>query len=127
MQPPVATPTPRPSSGRWLVLISAIVVGVIGVVAVLAILSGDDGFPDTVLGLERLRGGDADRAEDTMEGLPIGDLEIHAAVYGVAESPRLVATVFGNLPREGANLETMMRGAIASAEASGGTVVERSL
>lgn len=122
-RPPVASPP----SGRRAVLIAAIVFAVVGIVALVAFLVGrGDGFPAEVLGYERLRGGQGAAAEDVMENIEIGDLEITAAVYGEADTPRLVAVLYGNYPSN-VDIHTIVRGMTQGMEACGGSVDEASL
>lgn len=125
--PPGITTEARPRSGRWVVLAAAFVIAVASVVAVSFVLAdGDDRFPDSVLGFERLRGESAEGAEEAMEGIRIGQIEIRAAVYGTGEIPRLVAAIYENYPA-GVDVNAIIRGAAGGAEASGGRVNERSL
>jgi hypothetical protein len=125
--PPDAAIEPRRGSGRWPVLVAAAVVAVVGVIAVVTPLAGrGDGFPDAVLGFERLRGGSAESAEEAMEGIRIGQIEVSAAVYGIGETPRMVAAIYENYP-EGVDVEAIIQGAAGGAEVSGGRVNERSL
>jgi GNAT superfamily N-acetyltransferase len=123
-RPPVPPPRPdvqgvpdapiEPRPRRWLVLVAALV-AVVGVVAVVATLAGrGDGFPDAVLGFERLRGGSAERAEEAMEGIRIGRIEVRAAVYGIGVSPRMVAAIYENYP-EGVDVEAIIQGAAGGA------------
>ena len=124
---PDAPIEPRPRSGRWLVLVAAALVAVVGVIAVVAALAGrGDGFPDAVLGFERLGGESAESAEEAMEGIRIGGIEVRAAVYGIGVSPRMVAAIYENYP-EGVDVEAIIQGAAGGAEASGGRVNERSV
>jgi hypothetical protein len=124
------TPTPAatpPRSGRGPVLAVAIVLLVIGVGALIVFLTReDDGFPDQVLGYERLRTDDADRAERTVEGVEVGDIEIRVAVYGTGDVPQLLAALYDNYP-EGVDVQAIIQGAAGGAEATGGDVDQESI
>jgi hypothetical protein len=125
-QPTHATPPPR--SGRRSVLVVAIVLLLVGAGALIVFLAqrGTDGFPDRVLGYERLRTDEADRVEGAMEGIEIGEIEIRVAVYGSGGEPTLLAALYDNYPA-GVDVETIIQGAASGAEASGGDVDQDSL
>jgi hypothetical protein len=108
-------------------VIAAAIVGALAVATVVVIAeTGGDGFPDDVLGYERLHGGEADRAEQVMEGIRVGDLEISAAVYGEGDTARLVAVIYGNYPRN-VQIGSIVDGMSTGMESSGGTVDQASL
>jgi hypothetical protein len=115
-------------SGRKGVLVAAVVLVAVGAVSAVAYLSGSrgGGFPETVLGYERIHGGEADRVESAVGSIRLGEIEIRAALYGDAGEPRLLAATYGNYPPE-ASFDGIVQGAAAGAEASGGTVDEASL
>ena len=125
---PIESPVEeRASSGRRGVLIAGIVLLAVGAVAIVAFLSGSgDGFPDAALGYERMHDEQADRVESAMEAIRIGDIEISTALYGEGGEPRLLAATYANYP-EIADAESIIQGAAAGAESTGGTVDESSL
>ena len=125
---PIESPVEeRPSSGRRGVLIAVVVLLAVGAVALVAFLSGSgDGFPEAALGYERLHDEQADQVESAMEAIRIGDIEISTALYGEGGQPRLLAATYENYP-EIADAESIIQGAAAGAESTGGTVDESSL
>ena len=117
----------RPSSGRRGVLIAAIALLALGAVALVAFLAGSgDGFPDEALGYERMHDVQADRVESAMEAIRIGDIEISTALYGADGEPHLLAATYENYPQI-ADAGSIIQGAAAGAESTGGTVDESSL
>jgi hypothetical protein len=128
---PWGTPTPTPVSprtGRGAVLVVAIVLLLVGVGALILFFTqgGSDDFPDRVLGYERLHNDVADRAERAMEGIEIGEIEIRVALYGSGDQPQLLAALYDNYPA-GVEVDAIIQGAAAGAEASGGDVDQESL
>jgi hypothetical protein len=125
---PIETPVDaHPSSGRRGLSIAGIALLAVAAVALAAYLSGSrDGFPEAALGYERMNDEQADRVESSMEAIRIGEIEISAALYGEGGEPRLLAATYENYP-EIADAESIIQGAAAGAESSGGTVDEASL
>jgi hypothetical protein len=125
---PVESPfEERRSSGRRGVLIAAIALLAVGAIALVAFLSGSgDGFPDEALGYERMHDAQADRVESAMEAIRIGEIEISTALYGEDGDPRLLAATYENFP-EIADAGSIIQGAAAGAESTGGTVDESTL
>ena len=121
-------PPPPPSrTRRRTVAIAVAILGVIVVGVVVAIIvSRGDGFPDRVLGYQRLHGGAAERAERVMESIRIDDLELNAAVYGEGGTPRLVAVIYGNYPA-GVDIDVIVDGMARGMKRSGGRVEKGSL
>jgi hypothetical protein len=68
----------------------------------------------------------ADRVESAMEAIRIGEVEISTALYGEGGEPHLLAATYANFP-EIADAGTIIQGAAAGAESTGGTVDESSL
>ena len=105
----------------------AIVLLAVAAVAVLLFLrTRGDGFPDEVLGYERLRGGAAKTAEEFFESIEIGELRIRAAVYTDGTAPRLIAVIYENYPAA-VNAPQLIQGASSGMEGSGGAVEEASM
>jgi hypothetical protein len=125
---PASGPAPiPPRSGRGPVLVVAILLLLVGAGAVIVFLTQrGDGFPDSILGYGRLRGGAAETAEQFFESIRIGDLRIRAAVYTDGRAPRLVAVIYDNYP-EGVDVSTLIRGASSGMEGSGGSVDDSSI
>jgi len=109
------------------VLVVAILLLVVGAVSLFLFLrSRGDGFPDEVLGYQRLRGGAAKQAEDFFESIEIGELRIRAAVYTDGTAPRLVAVLYDNYPAA-VSATQLIQGASTGMEGSGGLVDESTL
>jgi len=79
-------------------------------VAFLLTRDGDDGLPDRIAGLPRLRTAQAKDFEDVLSGFRVGGISLRGGMYGTGERPELILERFvgSDDPFQGIPIETVL-------------------
>lgn len=100
-QPPrdmtAVSPSPPRHRGRRIGLVAGAVV-ILGVVIAFAVLRNGHGYPDSLLGFERMHTADAQGLEDQARKATSGDSTVHAAAYGTGDTIEVAIARYHNLP-----------------------------
>jgi hypothetical protein len=122
---PPALPEAGRKRGRWIVVASIAAVLVIGVAIAFVLTRGEDGgLPESVLGIPRLHGPEADEFDRVLRSPTMAGAQLRGAIYGTSAEPLLIVFVVEEDELPSLSLEATFRAAVIGFEDSaGGTTV----